>query len=88
MTTHDWRERTEEGLRLYRASRFARQWTITTNLKGEEEWVPVPAPWTAELLLPLRDVLWAKYQRRRVPVEHVQEIERMLPEEVRKLKER
>lgn len=84
MTTHEWKVRTPEGPRWYRATRFARQWRLATRLKDEEIWSEVAPPWPAEVLSGWRDLLWAKYQRRRVPFEVVQEIDRLLPEDLRR----
>jgi hypothetical protein len=83
MIDHEWREQTEEGTRIYRARRFARRWTLQSRLKSEDEWTEVPPPFDPVLVEKLRDLLWAKYQRRRVPFEVVCEIDRLLPEGVR-----
>ncbi|MGI8603649.1 MAG: hypothetical protein ACR2OZ_11710 [Verrucomicrobiales bacterium] len=84
MTEHHWKVRTERGPRFYKASRFARRWTIQTRLKGEEIWTGLTEPFAATVLEPLRDLLWAKYQRRRLPFEVVREIDLLLPIEQRR----
>jgi len=83
MTEYEWRERTEEGTRFFWAGRFARQWKIETRLKDEEVWTTLQPPYDPPVLLALRDVLWAKYQRRKLPFEVIQEIDSQLPAELR-----
>lgn len=77
MESHEWRERTEEGLRFWRANRHASRWTFQTTLKHEPDWHlidPVPR----EMWEALRDILWRKYQRKRCPWEHVERIDKIL----------
>ena len=83
MTEHNWRERSPDGPRLFTASRFGRRWRIKTRLKSEEDWAELAPPWKAPVLVSLRDILWAKYQRKRLPFEVVHEIDQQLPEELR-----
>lgn len=77
MTKHEWKENTEEGLRFYRANFHGRHWTLSSRLKEEEDWTPHD-PMRLEDLLLLRDVLWRKYQRRRLPYKQVEQIDRMI----------
>lgn len=79
MTEYEWRERTEEGTRHYWAGRFARQWKIETKLKSEETWTTLQPPFDPVVVRALRDVLWARYQRRKLPFEVVREIDSLLP---------
>jgi len=79
MTEYEWRERTEQGPRYFWAGRFARQWKIETRLKVEDEWTTLQPPYDPAVLHALRDVLWAKYQRRKLPFEVVHEIDAQLP---------
>jgi len=79
MTEYEWRERTAEGARLFWAGRFARQWKIETRLKDEDHWTLLEPPYDVAVLRALRDVLWARYQRRKVPFEVVHEIDAQLP---------
>jgi hypothetical protein len=77
MEQHRWRERTDDGLRFFRADHHAGRWTIWSQLKGDPDWTrhdPIPD----ELWRTLRDVLWRKYQRRRCPWEMVDAIDRLL----------
>ena len=78
MSTHEWRENTPEGdVRLVTAKRHAGRWMLQSRLKSEEDWTRfnvIPL----ENLLYLREILWNKYQRRRVPHEHVLEIDALI----------
>jgi hypothetical protein len=88
MTEHEWREATDDGTRFYCATRFARAWKIRTRLKGEDEWTPLEPPFDPAILEKLRDLLWAKYQRRKVPFEVVLEVDRLLPTTQRRISEK
>ena len=77
---HEWRERTEEGeVRLVRASCFAGKWEISSRLKHEDEYVRIDPP-TLEDLEALREKLWAKYQRNRVPYKNIVQVEALIEE--------
>lgn len=81
MEAHNWREKTEEGTRYYRAEHHAGRWRLMTQLKeqrrGEDEWETLdPAP--EEVWRELRDIVWRKYQRRRCPWKLVEQIDKML----------
>ncbi|NNC90201.1 MAG: hypothetical protein HKN82_17225 [Akkermansiaceae bacterium] len=77
MQRHQWRERTEEGLRFWRATYHAGEWSMASQLKGEEEWTPQEVIGRPEWEK-LRDVLWRKYQRKRCPWELIEKIDRRL----------
>lgn len=80
-TEHTWREITGTGeQRTVRASRVAGQWRLSSKLQGEEYWEH-QEPIAEDDLRSLRDVLWRKYQRKRLPWEHVLEIDRLLGED-------
>ena len=80
-TEHTWRERTAEGeLRMVRASRHVGRWRLSSKGQDDEGWVEED-PISEEDLRSLRDVLWRKYQRRRLPWEHVREIDKLLGED-------
>jgi hypothetical protein len=54
-------------------------WSVAVRGPEDEDWQecqPVPL----EVLEELRDVLWRKYQRRRLPWEQVDQIDRMMEE--------
>lgn len=77
MKRHEWKEKDEQGICHFRATHHAGRWEICTLREGEEGWTahePIPV----EHLRLLRDVLFRKYQRRRVPFEHVDQIDKLI----------
>lgn len=75
---HEWHDRTEDGLRRYvRGYWNSREWTIRVLNKEEGEWQLIENP-SVELWLALRDVLWRKYQRKRLPVKFIQKVDAIL----------
>lgn len=82
MESHEWRERTDDGIRYYRASHMGDRWSFRTTLKTDPDWEELaPAQVSEELWRALRDVVWRKYQRRRCPWDRVADIDRMLGDE-------
>ncbi|MFV1994672.1 MAG: hypothetical protein ACC661_04485 [Verrucomicrobiales bacterium] len=80
MITHAWRERTEEGeLRFVRAQKHGGRWRLHSRLKSEEEWTRHD-PMELHDLESLRDVLWRKYQRKRLPFGDVAQIDELIAE--------
>ncbi len=80
-TEHEWKEAEEGGgIRRMRASRVAGQWRLSSKGPEDLTWNPHESP-SEEDLRGLREVLWRKYQRRRLPWEHVREIDRLLGED-------
>jgi len=80
MAKHEWRESTPEGdVRYVTARRHLGKWQFKTCLKSDDDWTPLDVL-SAEDFKHLRNVLWKKYQRKRVPYEHVLEIDTMLEE--------
>ena len=82
MERHEWFEITDEGKVFYRANYRKRgQWTIMTTMqKRNPTWTdldPVPE----EIWRKLRELVFNKYQRKRLPWERVAEIDKMLGEE-------
>ena len=78
MTRHEWNERTADGERRYnRASYHASRWTFETTLAKEEHWHAIEEP-DKEYLEALHDVLFRKYQRKRLPHRILAEIESKL----------
>jgi hypothetical protein len=78
MNRHEWHDRTPEGdKRFYRASYHSSRWTFETTLEKEEDWHLVDPP-DRDYLEGLRDVLFRKYQRRRVPHKILAEIDSMI----------
>ncbi len=78
---HTWKERTVDGEeRTIRASRVAGRWRLSSKLASDQGWA-YHDPIAEGDLRQLRDVLWRKYQRRRLPWEHVNEIDKLLGED-------
>ncbi len=83
METFSWQERDESGQKVvYEASYFGGWWQLTCtprvgrSLRGEVE--PSPADFDEEKWATLRELLWRKYQRRRVSWDLVQHIDDIL----------
>ena len=77
---HIWKTTNEEGeKREVRAERFGGQWRFQAKLKGEEDWTYYDMP-EMEDLIELRDVLWRKYQRKRLPWDDIATIDKMIKE--------
>jgi hypothetical protein len=77
---HEWKSTTPEGERRdVRAEKFGGKWRIQARLKGEETWTYYDSPPLADLI-ELRDVLWRKYQRKRLPHEDVAAVDQLIRE--------
>ncbi len=78
---HEWKVDTEEGIRLYRAVFHSKEWKFSTAMKGRRssppEWIWINEP-TDEHWQSLRDVLFAKYQRKRCPWKLIEDIDQKL----------
>jgi hypothetical protein len=75
---HIWKAVGEDGRkREVRAERFGGRWKFQAQSKGDEHWTYYEAP-SMEDLLELRDVLWRKYQRKRLPWDDVATIDQMI----------
>ena len=78
MTRHEWHEATSgDDKRYYRATHHAGRWKFETTLASEEEWHSADPP-DRDFLQGLREVLWRKYQRGRVPHRLLVEIDEMI----------
>jgi chromosomal replication initiation ATPase DnaA len=78
MKKHEWREKNEEGeTRLVTATRHAGKWKLRSRLKSEPDWTEFPAIEFDDLET-LHEIISKKYQRSRVPHEHVLEIEALM----------
>lgn len=78
MKKHEWKEVTEDGdTRLVRVINKAGRWSMAVKLKRDEDW-EVLDPMPLEKLRALREVLWAKYQRNRVALRSVEEVDQMI----------
>jgi hypothetical protein len=75
---HTWKTTNDEGIkREVRAEKFAQHWRFQSQLKGEESWTYHDTP-LLEDLIELRDVLWRKYQRKRLPYEDVAAVDELI----------
>jgi hypothetical protein len=75
---HSWRTKTADGVRRdMTARRFGRHWTLRSRVKGEEGWTEHEEIALADLK-ELREILFAKYQRKRVPWEYLTEIDALI----------
>ncbi|MEM8955496.1 MAG: hypothetical protein AAGD22_15185 [Verrucomicrobiota bacterium] len=78
MITHEWRDQTEKGvIRFVRAKKYGDHWTLQSRLKSEDHWTnldPIPR----SDLEQLREILFNKYQRRRVPYKDIEHIDALL----------
>lgn len=78
MTKHEWRERDEEGeITYFRAIHHAGRWQYYSTKKTDPEWnahecLPLAAMET------LREVLWNKHQRRRLPLKQFEQVDLLL----------
>lgn len=82
MESHEWFENTDEGKVYYRANYYlSGKWTImTTTQKRNPTWTDMVPP-SEEALRELRDIVWKKYQRKRLPWERVADLDKMLGDE-------
>ncbi len=80
MTKHEWHDRANDGEQVYfRAMHHAGRWEFYSTRKSDPEWEKHEILSLAEMKS-LRDVLWNKHLRRRVPLKHVDQIDRMIEE--------
>lgn len=80
MHKHEWHEPAGEGdTRYVRAMFHAGRWTFEDTLKSEEAWHSRERLPLRDLET-LRDLLWKKYQRGRVPHGHVSHIDKLIAE--------
>ena len=79
MKIHDWKDRTDTGEnRLWRATKHGGDWKFMSRLqKSEEGWTTHEKMEIEDLKL-FREVLFNKYQRRRIPWEDVVVIDNMI----------
>jgi hypothetical protein len=87
MESHEWFENTDEGKIYYRANYYLSgkwttgKWTImTTTQKRNPTWTDLKPP-PEEVLRELRDIIWKKYQRKRLPWKRVAELDKILGDE-------
>jgi hypothetical protein len=77
---HEWRERGEDGVkRKYRGYWDSRQWRFALLEPDFEDWEPVEEP-GIEVWKSLRDVIWRKYQRKRLPYKFLEGLDATIAE--------
>ncbi len=75
---HEWRDREEDGrLRIVRAEWDSKKWTFTETYKDLPDWRTLTSPSLRDYEM-LRDVLWRKYQRKRVPWRFIEDLDVLL----------
>ncbi len=78
MKKHEWRENTPEGdVRLVCISRHGGKWRLRSRLKSDEEWTNCPDI-PLDDLETLRELLWNKTQRNRLPIEQLSEVDALI----------
>lgn len=83
MEVFSWQDKDADGNKvIYEASHFGGWWQLTVTPKvgraHREEVAPEPVEFTEDTWTSLRDLLWRKYQRRRVAWDMVQHIDDIL----------
>lgn len=83
METYSWQARAEDGSKvIYEAEYFGGWWQLTSKPKlsrsRQDEAEPTPAEFTRDTWEALRELMWRKYQRRRVSWDRVQQIDDIL----------
>ncbi len=74
---HVWKTVTDGEKREARAERFGGRWRFQAKLRSEAVWTYYDTP-SLEDLEELRDILWRKYQRKRLPWDDVASLDKML----------
>ncbi len=75
---HVWKSVTAEGAkREVRAEKFGGKWRIQAKVKGDERWTYYDVP-EMDDLLELHDILFRKYQRKRLAHSDVLDVEKMI----------
>ena len=78
---HIWTNRNEHGTkREVRATRFGGIWRLQAKTADDADWTYYERP-LLEDLLPLKEILLRKYQRRRASIEDVASVEKLIAEQ-------
>jgi hypothetical protein len=77
MTKHEWREREGNSVRIWRVTFHGARWAMQSKLKSDPEW-RYHEPMSRSDLELLRDLLWRKYQRGRLPFKQIEQIDKMI----------
>ena len=77
---HEWHEQIDSRTKRYvRGYWDSRNWRFSILDKEVQAWVPVETP-SLELWQSLRDVLWRKYQRKRLPFKYIEHLDALITE--------
>ncbi len=80
MKKHEWRDRAEDGEQVfYQAQHHAGRWEFFFTRKSDPDWEKREML-TLEEMEKFREVLWNKHLRRRAPLKHVEQIDKMIEE--------
>ena len=72
---HEWRDRKEDGrVRIVRAQWDSKKWSFMETYKDILTWRTLTSAPLEDYEM-LRDVLWRKYQRKRVPWRFVEDLD-------------
>jgi len=78
---HVWKTTTPDGeKREVRATKFSKEWKFQSKLKGDEDWTYHKVPLLQDLE-ELHDILFRKYQRKRLSYDDVASVEQLLREQ-------
>lgn len=77
--SHEWHERTDEGGKRYvRAYWDTRKWVFHYLIEPDmPAWAPLDKPLDDDWLM-LRDLMWRKYQRKKLPYKYVELLDTIL----------
>jgi len=83
---HEWKETEEFGVRIYRATHHAAEWSFAASWKVSRRetqvWEDIELEEvTDEMWETLRDILWRKYQRGRLPHKLIEALDKRLGKE-------
>ena len=79
MKRHDWRELTEDGdKRLWRATKHGGVWKLYSRMKSSDDEFQRHDPMSLDELRMLREVLFNKYQRKRLPWGDIEKMDAMI----------
>lgn len=77
---HEWRERDDDGTkRYYRGYWNSREWTFAVLEPEADDWEKIEQP-TLAVCKSLRDVIFRKYQRKRLPHKFVAHLDEIIEE--------
>ncbi|MEM9016782.1 MAG: hypothetical protein AAGC68_07190 [Verrucomicrobiota bacterium] len=81
---HEWHERSADGeMMFFRAILHAGRWEFYSTRKSDPDW-ETHEMLPLERMEQLRELMWNKHLRRRLPLKHIDQIDAMI-EEVREL---